>query len=455
MSLHAGVCSVDITPPLGLPHGTWRLRNGLATGVHDPMLAKALVLSDDTESIAVIACDLLVVGETLVEGVRKRVQELTGMAASNVLINASHNHTAPIMEDADAASLHYLGSGFGRYTSNLVDLMAGAAFGAFRRLERARIGFGDTTTAGLTVNRVWPEKTLSERVSVMRVDAHSGRPIAAVVSFACHGTCVGGQTLEWGADFPATLRTEVEATSGAECLFLQGAAGDVAPFDFWFGNVHPVPHGFDTAARLGAALARSTLACLDTVATEDDVALVSRSSTVALDRRTVDVDSQLLDELESDIRAHHVPATRDAWPPSLHTSTSAQLEPADYQLGVIALIRDLASRAGSPIQAELQAIQIGRTALIAMPFEPFSEVGARIAARSTIDVTVLGYSNGYQGYLPNSDDARGLADLGIHELLDQDRMRWAYGITNAHMAASGADRIEDAAVALLALLPDA
>jgi hypothetical protein len=196
------------------------------------------------------------------------------------------------------------------------------------------------------------------------------------------------------------------------------------------------------------------LACLDTVATEDDVALVSRSSTVALDRRTVDVDPELLDELESDIRAHYVPAMRDAWPTSLHTTTSAQLEPADYQLGVIALIRDLASRAGSPIQAELQAIQIGRAALIAMPFEPFSEVGARIAARSAIDVTVLGYSNGYQGYLPNSEDARGLADLGIHELLDQDRIRWAYGITNAHMAASGADRVEEAAVGLLTLLQD-
>jgi hypothetical protein len=418
------------------------------------MLAKALVLADDTESIVMIACDLLVVGETLVGGVRKRVQELTGIPASNVLINASHNHTAPILEDADAASLHYGGSGFGRYTANLVDLMAGAAFGAFRRRERARIGFGHTTSAGLTVNRAWPEKSLSDRVSVMRVDAHSGRPIAVVVSYACHGTCVGGQTLEWGADFPATLRTEVEGTFGAECLVLQGAAGDVAPFDFWFGNENPVPHGFDTAARFGAALAKSTLACLDTVATEDDVALVSRSSTVALDRRTVDVDPELLDELESDIRAHYVPAMRDAWPTSLHTTTSAQLEPADYQLGVIALIRDLASRAGSPIQAELQAIQIGRAALIAMPFEPFSEVGARIAARSAIDVTVLGYSNGYQGYLPNSEDARGLADLGIHELLDQDRIRWAYGITNAHMAASGADRVEEAAVGLLTLLQD-
>ena len=287
----------------------------------------------------------------------------------------------------------------------------------------------------------------------MRVDARSGRPIAVVVGFACHGTCVGGQTLEWGADFPATLRAEVEAASGAECLFLQGAAGDVAPFDFWFGNEHPSPHGFDTAARLGGALARSTLACLD-----DGRDRGRRHAGVAIHRRSPWTDERSTSTPRSWMSSKRTfehatirrPATHGR--PSLHTTNSAQLEPADYQLGVIALVRDLASRAGSPIQAELQAIRIGPSALIAMPFEPFSEVASRIAARSTIDVTVLGYSNGYQGYLPTSEAARGLADLGIHELLDQDRIRWAYGITNAHMAASGADRVEDAAVALLGLL---
>ena len=452
MSLRAGVCSVDITPPLGLPHGAWRLRSGLANGVHDPMLAKALVLSTDAESIAVISCDLLLVGEALVASVRKRVHELTGIPASNVLVNASHNHTAPILEDAGAASLHYGSSHFGPYTANLADLIAGAAFGAFRRREPARVGFGATTAAGITVNRVWPTKGLTDRVTVIRVDARSGRPIAVVVSFACHGTCVGGHVLEWGADFPGTLRSEVEDAFGGECLFLQGAAGDIAPFDFWFGNGNPQPMGFETAARLGRELARSTLECLDNVATHDDVALESRSVSVALDRRRTDIEPAMLDALEADIRAHHDPPTRDEWPSTLHTTTSAQSEPADYQLGVIAFVRDLASRAGSPVPAELQAIRVGESALIALPFEPFSEVASRIAARGTIDTTVLGYSNGYQGYLPTSEAARALADLGIHELLDQDRIRWAYGITNAHMAADGADRVEDAAVALLGLL---
>ncbi len=416
------------------------------------MLAKALVLSTDAESVAVISCDLLLVGETLVASIRKRVQDLTGIPASNVLVNASHNHTAPILEDTGAASLLYGSSRFGAYTANLTDLIAGAAYGAFRRREPARVGFGTTTAAGITVNRVWPTRLLTDRVTVMRVDARNGRPIAVVVSFACHGTCIGGHTLEWGADFPAALRTEVEGAVGAECLFLQGAAGDIAPFDFWFGNEHPQPMGFETAARLGGALARSTLSCLDGIATQDEIALESRSASVALDRRRIDTDPRILDALEADIRARHDPPTRDEWPLTLHTTNSAQREPADYQLGVIAFIRDLASRAGAPVPAELQAIRVGESALIAMPFEPFSEVASRIAARSTIDVTVLGYSNGYQGYLPASEAARGLADLAIHELLDQDRSRWAYGITNAHMAPEGADRVEDASVALLGLL---
>ena len=451
MSLRAGVCTVDITPPLGLPHGAWQLRSGLAIGVHEPMLAKALVLSTDAESIAVISCDLLLVGEALVANVRKRVHELTGIPASNVLVNASHNHSAPILEDTEAASLHYGSSRFGAYTANLSDLIAGAAYGAFRRREPGRVGFGATTAAGITVNRVWPTKRLTDRVTVIRVDARSGRPIAVVVSFACHGTCVGGHVLEWGADFPGTLRAEVEGAFGGECVFLQGAAGDIAPFDFWFGNRNPQPMGFETAARLGRELAKSTLACLDSVVTHDDVALESRSVSVALERRRTAIEPGMLDALEADIRAHHDPPTRAEWPLTLHTTTSAQSEPADYQLGVIAFVRDLASRAGSPVPAELQAIRVGESTLIAMPFEPFSEVASRIAAR-TMGVTVLGYSNGYQGYLPTSEAARGLADLGIHELLDQDRIRWAYGITNAHMAADGADRVEDAAVALLGLL---
>ena len=39
--LRAGVCRVDITPPLGVEPGAWRLRTGRADGVHEPLVAQA------------------------------------------------------------------------------------------------------------------------------------------------------------------------------------------------------------------------------------------------------------------------------------------------------------------------------------------------------------------------------------------------------------------------------
>jgi neutral ceramidase len=449
MSILAGVARVDITPPLGLQHGTWRLRTGLAQGVHDPLLGQALVVSDGKQVVALLTCDLLLVGDGLAVAVRRRVNELTGIPPSAILINAAHNHTAPILGDRRAASPGAASAGFRAYTNVLVDDLSGAVFAAFKRLEPARVGFGRGSLAGWSTNRVWPERPIDDRVSILRIDTAQGRTLAVAAVFACHGTAVGGQTLDWGADFPAAFRSTVEASLGAECIFLQGCAGDVAPLDFWFGNRNAQPMGFETARRIGVALGEATLASFDAIKTEDAADLSWRSRHLHLRRRRISSTPSELDALEAEISDTPEAEFGPVWPADLNTTDSAQRYPRMYQLGQLALWRELLERHNEPVSAKLQALRIGGALFLAMPFEPFTEIGQRIEARSTGDVVVLGYSNGYQGYLPPSDAAHRISGVPLADLLDQDEYRWAYGITNSHVEPDEADRLIEASVSLI------
>ena len=60
--------------------------------IHDLLHAKALVLADDARRVAILSLDVIGAPVTLVSDIRAQLQTELGFEASNVLINASHNH---------------------------------------------------------------------------------------------------------------------------------------------------------------------------------------------------------------------------------------------------------------------------------------------------------------------------------------------------------------------------
>jgi hypothetical protein len=118
------------------------------------------------------------------------------------------------------------------------------------------------------------------------------------------------------------------------------------------------------------------------------------------------------------------------------------------------MYRNMRDRRDEPLIAEVQAIRIGDAAVVANPFELFNGPGLEIRRRSPVAgaTFVLGYSNDYLGYLPRTQDFLQIADVPLEEVLDQERYRWAYGMTNTHVQVGEVDKLIEASVAALKLV---
>jgi hypothetical protein len=94
-------------------------------------------------------------------------------------------------------------------------------------------------------------------VRVIRIDDARGTARAILVHYACHPVTLGADNRLISADFPGPMAAHVEQSLGDACIamFLQGAGGDVHPFE----AVMSGEHAFDQVRRSGISMGDSAL----------------------------------------------------------------------------------------------------------------------------------------------------------------------------------------------------
>src|SRR5262249_42393332 len=91
--LSVGFAEADVTPKLDAKKPVFIAgfgHNRKATKVHDPIMARAVVLSDGKQKIALVSVDVVGLFNSVAESVRKQVD---GFAY--VCVSSTHNHEGP------------------------------------------------------------------------------------------------------------------------------------------------------------------------------------------------------------------------------------------------------------------------------------------------------------------------------------------------------------------------
>lgn len=405
-----------------------------AEGIDAPgMRATALALSDGRQRFVMVDLDALtVVG---MENIVERAAAATGIPASNIRLGASHTHAGPAFSPERApigADLSEYRNRMTKYRADLEGKIVQVIADAVKQLAPAHL-YAGRGIGTINVNRRFrpqggypgavgqnPEEFVDRELVVIRIDRPDGKPYAIIGNFQCHGTVLGYENRLISPDWIGAFRTTLEtAFPGTMVLYFQGAAGDQGPIEGFTGDR-------EVARRLGATLGHQAAAValgIDTVR-RDIVFEGYVESTAYQAKQPRRVKGPRDAQLKFVSRVIQVPAREYTAEEvaGLEKSTreaEARLERAKSDSAArpqaearVRRLRNLLNLAQHPSQelrsVELQILRIGDVAIVAMPGEPFSEIGAAIKKASPFAFTMFcGYSTGKGGdYMPVASEYR-------------------------------------------------
>ncbi len=413
--LRAGAAISNLTPSLGgdiiggfLPFP--------ATHVHDQLHARCLVLDDGTTQIALVVCDLLGLHRSVSVEARKLITEATGIPSANVMISATHTHSA-VSALGSTPRGYFSDVPLDDYQRFVARRIADGVRSAVNLLRPAQIAFGTAEAPEHVFNRRWfmregtvpvtpfgtqrdtvkmnppagskdlvePAGPTDPTVSFIALREPGGRLLSVFSAYSLHyvGGVGGGHISAdyYGMYCEALKKLQPGADNDPPfvALMANGTSGDVNNINF--RTPRPRQPAYAQMRFVAEDVANKVHAALAKVTWQDGALLAARYRELDLAWRKVE--PELL-----------------AWARDTEAKATGTIGKASIATVYAGRIQRLA-QASPQTKAPVQAFRIGDICLGTSPCETFAETGLEFKKHSPFAQSfMVELANGYYGYMP-------------------------------------------------------
>jgi neutral ceramidase len=396
MPVLAGWAMAEITPDVPCRMGGYSARAGLANAVHDALYAHALALGTPERPFVIVICDLIGIDEAAVFSLHQLV--MAQHPHATLWLGATHTHSGPDVARSLSFSPALLDPAPGQ---RMIEGAVKAAGEAIAHMHEVTVRWARGPINGIATNRDHPEQRADIALDLLCLydTPEQVQPSALFGSFPCHPTVMGADNLAISADLPGVFRRQMKMLLGdtSWIALATGAAGDISTRHTRQGQ------GFDELERLGGQMAQQAYPLLSMVRpiklSQPDI----RDKVVSLERKK---------PLTSETLATYMQLVQTQMEMERQAGHGAQARTLETVLQGIQAMQEAQEK--SRIEGEeardvvIAVARLGELALVAVPGELYNCLGAEMKQASERFIMILGYTNGYVGYLPAREAYEGL-----------------------------------------------
>ena len=403
-NLLAGAFAKNITPTT-LP--VW-VNGGIAgrqvDRVNDPLHARCLVLGDGKTQVAICIVDNCILPLGVVDKAKELAQAKTGIAPKNILIAATHTHSAvsvsgahgsPVQKDYADALPGWIAEGISEAQSRMVPAQWGTTSVVCDRYIYCRdwqmkpgkansSPFSGRVSDSVSMNpghdnpnKIAPIGPVDTLVPILSIRDRQGLPISVLASFCTHYAGAPNLSADYFGVVCERLANALEpdAPESFVGLMANATSGNANCIDF---SKPAVPF---THVDVGTYVADKILEALSAV---------EYSSAITLDS-----------ELDSIDLAVRMPSKEEVAAAKRYIETHLQDRLPKTMDENYARETVLLSEMEPTRKLNLQSIRMNDFAIVANPCESYNETGLKLRQASPFRLTMnIGLANGHAGYIP-------------------------------------------------------